>query len=411
MQRLAVGARHRDPRRSLGIWIGLSLLSGLAALAAAPGQSPSNVATTNDDHDRAQPTNEPQARPETTTTAVPVETQPELPPTVPPTIAPTRPPAVPAGPPEPPAAPVVTITERGLWVVRVDGSDAIHLPAGGGAGTWWSPDSNALYSLRADPGGGTLLRIGLDGTVAEVTIPPGPTPDGQRPRRIVAADVAGGYLAFGWVATEGIPWAGIAIMALDSGVPVELAEERAGTLSVAANGLLAISAADLWIHGPDGATVAGPFDAGNGLSGDWSPDGTQLIVGSNDPCILEITTGTCHGEGIALGNVQRLEYAPDSRRLVIETLEPAGDRLSLVVSEPGGQPRLLVEDGGTPLWDPTGETIAFDHSPYRTNRNGDATLELINPDGTGQRTLLRTTGVVVNPLAWSPDGQWIALGA
>ena len=56
-----------------------------------------------------------------------------------------------------------------------------------------------------------------------------------------------------------------------------------------------------------------------------------------------------------------------------------------------------------PTWSPDGKLLAF--ADY------DGHVNVIGPDGTGQRTLATLAGRTSSSLEWSPDGRWIALVA
>ena len=394
-------------RRALAVWIVSCLCGSVAAWAGHdPGDS-TDVATAEGNGRRPTTTS-------TLASAAPEAKAPVLLPPVaaePPTEAtPTTVAATPslpddsALPPEP-----IELTEPGLWVVRSDGSEAIRLGEAG-VGMWWAPGSDAFYRLTLNgPEQSELTRLGMDGSAAIVQLPDGPTPEGVRPRRFLEVDIAGAFLAFMWGADGPRTWTGTAIGGLDPSTAVEL-ENGGGRPSVSTGGLVAVGGGGVLVYGPDGRLRYGPHDVGSAiLLEGWSPDSARLMVRSNDSCVLEVATGVCTSDGIDLGNVQSADFAPDSARLVVETFEPGGDELRLWITSPGGAPRVLTTDGGRPSWDPTGEGIAFDRSPYRRQQPGTASVVVIDADGSNERTLLTTNRQVVRMVGWSPDGRWIAI--
>lgn len=394
-------------RRALAVWIVLCLCGSVAAWAGHdPGDSV-DVATA-EGNGRGRVTTStlassaPEAKAPVLLPPVAVEPPTEATPT---TVAAS--PSLPddsALPPEP-----IELTEPGLWVVRSDGSEAIRLGEAG-VGMWWAPSSDAMYRWTLEgPEQSQLTRLGMDGSVAIIQLPDGPTPEGVRPRRFLEVDIAGAFLAFMWGAEGPRTWTGTAIGGLDPATAVEL-ENASGRPTVSAGGLVAVGGGWVQVYGPDGRLQYGPYDVGPSLLEGWSPDSARLMVRSNDSCVLEVATGVCTSDGIDLGNVQAADFAPDSQRLVVETLEPSGDELRLWITTPGGAPRVLTTDGGEPSWDPTGEGIAFDRSPYRLHRPGTASVVVIDADGSNERTLVTTNRSVVGVVGWSPDGRWIAIG-
>jgi hypothetical protein len=63
-----------------------------------------------------------------------------------------------------------------------------------------------------------------------------------------------------------------------------------------------------------------------------------------------------------------------------------------------------------PVWSPSGKQIAFLYLP---GGSGSPEIDVINADGTGRRTVLRSSGIDAQgagALAWSPDGTQLAFG-
>jgi TolB protein len=67
------------------------------------------------------------------------------------------------------------------------------------------------------------------------------------------------------------------------------------------------------------------------------------------------------------------------------------------VNADGSGLRRLTQRGKGPLWSPDGRTIAF-----RSSRDGNPELYLMNADGSGQRRLTNTPKVLEHWHAWAP---------
>ena len=91
-------------------------------------------------------------------------------------------------------------------------------------------------------------------------------------------------------------------------------------------------------------------------------------------------------------------FSPDGSRAVIVRLF-ANQLLMLDLAT--GTTTDLGSTGLTPAWSPTGNLIAFVGS-------GDgSTIRVMNPDGTGVRTIASVNAPYAIGIDWSSDGQWI----
>jgi Tol biopolymer transport system component len=90
---------------------------------------------------------------------------------------------------------------------------------------------------------------------------------------------------------------------------------------------------------------------------------------------------------------------------------PDGSRVAFMIGDPLGGGTIRVFDvatrtvsswgvpGESPAWSPDGARIAY--------VSGNSTLALIDPDGTGARTLTSPGLIFSRPISWSPDGKWL----
>ncbi len=250
--------------------------------------------------------------------------------------------------------------EQALWTVRLDGTDAAKLTAGGHAGEEddspaWSPDGKKiafsrfanrlahddpihhLFVINAD---GTGERQLTEGDVRDLS--PAWSPDGERivfsrhnletDPQLSTYDTRDEYL-----------------VVIDADGSNELALTRGGTAEDeprwSPDGeLIAYSSdSDLWVMRPDGTypkPVAVPHSAGNGFS--WSPDssniayiGSRFIDGNRR---VEKTVSTTNLDGSALGHaavfvkpldssesIWRPQWSPDGRSILFQYSPDQGD--------------------------------------------------------------------------------------
>ena len=99
-------------------------------------------------------------------------------------------------------------------------------------------------------------------------------------------------------------------------------------------------------------------------------------------------------------------WSPDGRQIALTAI--AGDnRPHLFVVDAAGRARQVPVTGLVaevrPTWSPDGKLLAF--ADY------DGHVNVIAPDGSGQRTLATLAGADLFELEWSPDGRWIAFVA
>jgi Tol biopolymer transport system component len=164
----------------------------------------------------------------------------------------------------------------------------------------------------------------------------------------------------------------------------------------------------------------------------WTPDGqrviatgaTQLLGGVDtfglfviDPRDLSIRP-----TGVLLPNAFRCpSWSPTGDHFVTAL---GGNRIQngeIVVVDTLTKTQRTIASGYTPVWNPTGEWIAYIRV-LQTGDTLDAALRLVHPDGTDDHLLYRAedievydgtylsirAGILTPPLVWSPDGSRLA---
>jgi Tol biopolymer transport system component len=234
----------------------------------------------------------------------------------------------------------------GLWVMNPDGSAGRQLVSGGGSGiAAWAPDGSRLAFVDQ-------------------------TASAQATRIVV-------------VRLDGTDEHDIAIPA----------EQPAGAIATPAPG--PISALG-WT--PDGSHLVFAVIRNEGVAAIYQvqPDGSELRLQTRltnfqgwSPDLTRIATVTT-------------EYTPLPEGLPVQTLY--NTRLD------GSDSVLLAKGPGRitdPIWSPDGKQVAFSADATLDNSPG-SNLEVVNSDGTGQRTVAHSDSEFLARAQWSPDSRWLA---
>jgi Tol biopolymer transport system component len=184
----------------------------------------------------------------------------------------------------------------------------------------------------------------------------------------------------------------------------------------AANGPIAfVDGGNLRVAAADGAnprTLVSLPDGAEQLT--FSPDGTRMAyrtMGSVPTMIVANADGSgavAVASSPALATREPFGWSPDSRRLVftivivtdkigtIDVMDADGSHMGQLILGPAAE----AMDRFHPAWSPSGEWISF----FSTEANGYVGLNVIHPDGTGERRLATSP---INPdivdATWSPD--------
>lgn len=157
----------------------------------------------------------------------------------------------------------------------------------------------------------------------------------------------------------------------------------------------------------------------------WSPDGKKIAFLSQSALgTYAIFVMNADGTGrtevtptiespSAPGNLSYwgMSWSPDGQQIVFSDVVTANESDLIIVNIDGSNRRTL-SPGFYPTWSPDGSKILF---VKRGATFRDGTLNTINPDGTGFRTvpitLPNTNYLFILPATWSPDGRNIAFVA
>jgi len=137
----------------------------------------------------------------------------------------------------------------------------------------------------------------------------------------------------------------------------------------------------------------------------WSPDGSRIALASRGVYLVDVASGRLT-ELLPPTDAVAVAWSPDGQRLAVVAApasEGAPARVLVVGVDGQGLTEIAQQSDWihSLTWSPQGDLIAFDAGAEETQ------LFVVSPDGEGLRSL---TQRVNGGLAWSPDGQRLAVG-
>lgn len=165
-------------------------------------------------------------------------------------------------------------------------------------------------------------------------------------------------------------------------------------------------------------------DGGVGPNGafsnvNWSPDGRRMVfhreLDETWPPVSETFSRDATFTIVRTGIFP--SYAPDRRRMVVNTGRAGNFHNAIIVMNADGTNRHVVFDDPSqnavaPVWSPRGDRIAFGLGRYNNvGRVLPGRIAVIAPDGSALRTVTPETGVNYGFPSWSPDARRLVLRA
>ncbi len=222
--------------------------------------------------------------------------------------------------------PKVSLTERGVYLIRPDGTGLRNLTPGEDSRyrTSWSPDGSRI-AVAANGSKRRVSVIDVDGA-AELTV----------------------FDGSGWGREW---WIGLPVWSPDGqqlAVPAGPYEDTAGWHTYLVNA--------------DGSGE--PIDLFEGIPEEWSPDGSTLaFVEYSEKGVALNTFDLATGVVTVIERLTNLFYSawsPDGQRLAYSMYpQDAALEQVVIVDRDGWNRRVIAEHGSRPEWSPDGEYLAF----------------------------------------------------
>ena len=158
----------------------------------------------------------------------------------------------------------------------------------------------------------------------------------------------------------------------------------------------------MYLANVDGSNVRKYIGDSKARSPAWSHDGRWLAFAGIDVVPSSVLPGeTPSRRGVVVGGGAMPDWSPDDTQIVFQTCRENTCGIYKANAQTGTTMLVVGDDGALPVWSPDGKVIL-----YQKEVDGERQLFVINPDGTGKKSL--TTGPAPHVAAnWSRDGNFI----
>jgi Tol biopolymer transport system component len=285
------------------------------------------------------------------------------------------------------------------WVARVGGG-LVRLPATSGDYSW-SPDGRRIVWATVESKGerGAIHVVDANGRNAHrltwsraLDARPVWSPDG---RRIAWMRISGNRPRVWMMRPDGRGARPLVSGALDSGQPAWSPDgTRLAFLGCRAGGGCGTKVGALYVARADGSHPTRITSSESAYGPRWSPDGRRIAFVYPGPRSRLVVATADGSRQVVVARVESgpsFAWSPDGRRLAYDGGSPSRVRL---VGAGGGRARLLLRgergafDDFVGDWSRDGSWVAITHEFAAGGRLG-SRVELVHPDGTGRRPLLR----------------------
>jgi Tol biopolymer transport system component len=174
---------------------------------------------------------------------------------------------------------------------------------------------------------------------------------------------------------------------------------------------------DVYIMSPNGDNLERLYGSSEAdYAGDWSPDGTKMVVVSGRPrnsrlYIINATDGS-HAEEVTDGPAHRTDpaWSPDGSKIAFGLGRDYGRDIAVLDLASGEVTKVTkTHSNSSPSWSPDGTKITFARN---VDRNDDGWhIFIMNSDGSNVRRIKTGTGSWNTNPVYSPNGKWIAFSS